>query len=169
MLTEIIPLTTEGRVNIKVYFKPQDYLTMLPVLFKVDTGADLTTISKKALMTLGYTMEWIQSNCTEEKTRYISKAGGRSFPACFVVIPKINVLGREFLNWPLYIRKEPSMDFPNLLGINVLVHFDYKVNNTKGCFEYEHCLTPKIQILNTFDSQEVCSMKINTDNKMNRF
>jgi len=35
---------------------------MTPIRFKVDTGADKTTLSKSSLIMLGYDMVWIKEN-----------------------------------------------------------------------------------------------------------
>ena len=43
-----------GRVYLPIYVKPLNDVTMRPVDFKVDTGADFTTISKARLQLLGY-------------------------------------------------------------------------------------------------------------------
>ena len=54
-----------GRVYVRINIKPYDNITMLPLEFKVDTGADTTTISKAELEKLGYDMEWIKQNATD--------------------------------------------------------------------------------------------------------
>jgi len=51
-----------GRVFIPIHVKPLDDISMLPVVFKVDTGADMSTISKVDLENLGYDMDWIKQN-----------------------------------------------------------------------------------------------------------
>jgi hypothetical protein len=51
-----------GRVYVRLYFKPQRETAMRPIRFKVDTGADASTISKMELLDLGYDMDWIRKN-----------------------------------------------------------------------------------------------------------
>ena len=51
-----------GRVYLPISVKPLDEmaLKMERVLFKVDTGADFTTISKVTLARLGFNANWIK-------------------------------------------------------------------------------------------------------------
>ena len=51
-----------GRVFIPIGIKPLDDITLSKVRFKVDTGADRTTISKASLLQIGYSMDWINKN-----------------------------------------------------------------------------------------------------------
>ena len=52
-MTEI-PLEKYGRAYIPIRIKPQYDITMSPIEFKVDTGADNTTISKVDLVSVGH-------------------------------------------------------------------------------------------------------------------
>jgi len=51
-----------GRAFLSINIKPLSNSTMLPIEFKVDAGADNTTISKSDLVILGYDMAWIRQN-----------------------------------------------------------------------------------------------------------
>ena len=48
-----------GQVFLPIYVKPLSGTVMLPLDFKVDTGADTTTVSKADLKHFGYDMDWI--------------------------------------------------------------------------------------------------------------
>jgi len=139
-----IQLTAEGRAIVPVDVKPFNELKLIRVHFKVDTGADITTISKKELNVLGYDEMWIKNNTKEHPTRRVTRAGGGEEPAYYVQIPKCNVLGRDLSHWPFHIyimtdeekerykNKDADFDFPNLLGIDILSHFDFSFNYSKG-------------------------------------
>ena len=142
-MTNKILLSDEGRSFIPIYMKPYNDITLSQVRFKVDTGADLTTISKQELVYLGYSYEWIEKNTIESQSHTLARAGGNPHPACYVQIDIANVLGCELLNWPFYIRKEPNLDFPNLLGINILAHFDFSFNYSSWMFEIAYSKNPK--------------------------
>jgi predicted aspartyl protease len=125
--------------------------------FKIDTGADLTTISKKDLMLLGYSHKWIEKNKVEEPARTLTSAGGKTQTACYIKMDTINILGRELIHWPLYIRKENEYDFPNLLGINVLSHFNLFFNFRDWVFKIENIIIPK-KVLPVLPGQHINNM-----------
>jgi hypothetical protein len=126
--------------------KPCADTTLSKVIFKLDTGADLTTISKKELHLLGYSKEWIKENAVKEEHHTLTSAGGRSATAHYVRIPMSNILGRDLKNWPFYIRIEDDRDFPNLLGINVLLHFNFTYNYGQGALLVEPEENPAIKL-----------------------
>jgi|GEM_PF-3289249 len=66
-----------GRVYVPIHMKPLDSVTLSPVEFKVDTGADTTTISKDALIGLGYDMNRIVQNAVvyEDNDKPTTAAG----------------------------------------------------------------------------------------------
>ena len=49
-----LEINEEGRTYCEVYIKAFDSQVMKPVFFKIDTGADFSTISKGVLNALGY-------------------------------------------------------------------------------------------------------------------
>jgi hypothetical protein len=127
---------------------------MRNLLFKLGTGADLTTIKKSDLQLLGYTQEWIEANLHEDVSRKVSRAGGTKESAFYVIIPVANILGRELRNWPFYIRKEVDKDYPNLLGINILSHFNFTFDYDTGFLLIDLAKNPIIR-LPLFSGQEI--------------
>ena len=127
-----IELTEEGRAEIIINIKPFDELELRNVKFKLDTGADITTINKNELKVLGYGKEWISNNMSKHPALTITRAGSKNEPAYYVQIPKCNILGRDLFNWPIYIRPETDKDFPNLLGIDILHNFDFDFRYSSG-------------------------------------
>jgi hypothetical protein len=124
-----------GRVYVPIYIKPIDETTLLSLNFKVDTGADASTISKTDLIDLGYEMSWIMKNITifkdEDKP---STATGDKVNAGLVQLPLINILGYEAKNWPFQIIIDEDKDFRNLLGRDLLTGFNYDFNNDVDVF-----------------------------------
>ena len=96
-----IPFVDFGRVYMRVDIKPLGKTILAPIEFKVDTGADLTTISKEDLVYLGYDIAWINNNAIvfkdEEKP---TTASGDKINAGYVRLPIINILGYEGKEWP---------------------------------------------------------------------
>jgi len=124
-----------GRVYIMINVKPKTGIVMRPVKFKVDTGADRTTISKAILSILGYDMEWINQNAVifkeEEKP---TTASGERVNAGYVQLPLINILSYEGKSWPFQIIMDENQDFRNLLGRDLLTGFNYCVDNDNDIF-----------------------------------
>ena len=124
-----------GRVYLPIEIKPQYENTMYPVRFKVDTGADSSTISKLDLMDLGYDMAWVKRNAVvyndDEKP---ATATGDKVNAGYIQLPIINILGYEGKHWPFQIIIDEKQDFKNLLGRDLLTGFNYWFNNDEDVF-----------------------------------
>ena len=124
-----------GRVYLPIDIKPYRGSTMRPIRFKVDTGADTSTISKLALISLGYDLDWIRKNVVvlkdDEKPE---TAAGDKVDAGYIQIPLINILGYEGRHWPFQVILEEKRDFRNLLGRDLLTGFNYWFNNDEDVF-----------------------------------
>jgi hypothetical protein len=139
--------------------KPLEHTTLSRIQFKVDSGADLTTVSKKELVLLGYSYEWIEKNIQTDLKHTLSRAGGKPQPAYYIQITASNILGRELVNWPFYIRKERHLDFPNLLGINILTYFNFSFNYEEWYLYIETVTNPK-KSLPMLPNQSVCEITV---------
>ena len=124
-----------GRVYMQVFVKPQDDETLFPVRFKIDTGADTSTISKLDLLGLGYDLDWLQKNAVIFKdSEKPATAAGDRLDAGYIQLPVINILGYEGKNWPFQIILDKDQDFRNLLGRDLLAGFNYCFNNDDDIF-----------------------------------
>ena len=127
-----------GRVILVIDVKPKDDTTMYPIDFKLDTGADNTTISKVALARVGYDMDWIKQNAVvfgdKDKPTI---ADGTKVNAGYIQLPLINILGYEGKLWPFRIIIDEDKDFRNLLGRDLLTGFNYCTNNDEDKFTIE--------------------------------
>jgi hypothetical protein len=125
-----------GRVFLPVYIKPLVDVIMRRFVFKVDTGADMSTISKADLADLGYGMDWIKQNVVvfEDKDKPTT-ASGDKINAGYVQLPVINILGYEGKYWPFQIIMDENQDFRNLLGRDLLTGFNYEINNDEDIFK----------------------------------
>jgi len=149
-----------GRVYIPVNIKPLHDITLREAVFKVDTGADTTTISKKDLHKLGYDMDWIKQNATvyEDKDKPTT-AAGEKINAGYVQLPLINILGYEGKNWVFQIIMNEKQDFRNLLGRDLLTGYNYSFDNDKDIFTISRTkvFKPRYKFL---PQQEINEMKI---------
>ena len=147
-----------GRVYVPIDIKPINTVTMLPVRFKVDTGADTSTISKPELWRLGYDMDWIQKNAVvfEDKDKPTT-ASGDKIDAGYVQLPLINIFEYEGKYWPFQIIMDEKQDFRNLLGRDLLAGFNYQFSNDDDIFSIDRTqiFKPRYKFLPNQEINEV--------------
>ena len=149
-----------GRVFLPLYIKPFDELTLLDTDFKVDTGADKTTISKHSLYRLGYDINWIKNNTVvyTDKDKPTT-ASGDKVNAGYIQLPLINLLGYEAKYWPFQIIIDENQDFRNLLGRDLLTGFNYNFNNDDDIFTIKRAniFKPRYSFLPKQEIHEIIS------------
>ena len=149
-----------GRVYVLLNIKPINDVTMLPVHFKVDTGADTSTISKLELLLLGYDMDWIQKNAVVFKDKdKPTTASGDKIDAGYIQLPLINIFGYEGICWPFQIIMDEKQDFRNLLGRDLLAGFNYQFNNDDEVFSIDRTkiFKPRYRFLPNQEIQEIAT------------
>jgi len=137
-----INIGANGRAICAIAFKPREGLQMRFINFKIDTGADFSTISKKNLYHLGYDAEWIKANATTDETQIITVASGEQVQNYYIKLPLLNFYGYEALNWPFAILLDEkdaddnivSRDYRPLLGLDLLGGFNFTLDNDNDCF-----------------------------------
>jgi len=134
---ESVRLSSEGIAHVEMHVKPFNQLALRPISFKLDTGAGITTISKEALSSLGYSDDWLRENIKLHETRTLSSAGRDFEAAHYVRIPAANLLGKDFIEWTFYIRPESDRDYRNLLGADIFSNFDFTFRYSTGFLEIE--------------------------------
>ena len=134
---EIIELDKNGLAFVPIFIKPSNKYIYRQILFKLDTGAGITTISKKSLNLLGYNDNWIENNTVIGPIKEVSSAGRGFEPAHCVVLPRSTLFGKALNNWPYYIRPEHDRDYRNLLGVDILSHFEFTFSYRTGTLKME--------------------------------
>ena len=151
-----------GRVYVPINIKPQNDTILTPIEFKVDTGADHTTVAKSALKRIGYSMDWIKQNAVvfgdKDKPTI---ADGTKVNAGYIQLPLINMLGYEGKCWPFQIIVDEDKDFRNLLGRDLLTGFNYSFSNDDEKFIMERAkqFKPRFPFL---PNQEINEIRGNT-------
>jgi hypothetical protein len=103
--------------------------TMFPRFYKVDTGANRTTISKDWLLELGYDENWIKAGKRLEGNARPTVASGLPLDDCYeVILPEIHIGGWVGYNWP--VLTSISLPFKFLLGTDSMQFFNWN-------FDYE--------------------------------
>ena len=75
-----------GFAIVRVYFRSKHTRTMTYADYKVDTGANCTTISYKRLFELGYDKDWIKSGKLLEGNARPTVASGLPVDDCYEVV-----------------------------------------------------------------------------------
>ena len=149
-----LKIPDSGRMLCEINIKRCDSPLMQAFEFKVDTGADFSTISKETLYKLGYNAEWIHKNkkLSEKPT---SVASGEEVESYYICLPVVNIYGLEGKNYPFGIlmdkekilpkptcdncehTKARKLDYRLLLGNDILSCFDVSINWKSGKFILE--------------------------------
>jgi len=123
-----IELTPQGRAICVIAIKPSNDVEMKNLRFKLDTGADYSTLPKRYLYELGYDDLWISENA-KQKDGVTTTASGMPIDAHTIQLPLINFYGYEAINWPFAILLDPEEDFRALLGLDLLGGFNFTFDN----------------------------------------
>jgi len=119
-----IKLNELGFAHVVLYARQKDIPTMLSEDFKVDTGANCTTIGKDWLLLLGYDEEWIKTGRRLEGNARPTVASGLPIDDCYeVVLPEIHIGGWVGYNWP--VLTSLSLPFKFLLGTDSMQFFNW--------------------------------------------
>jgi hypothetical protein len=103
---------------------------MHDVAYKVDSGANCTTISRKMLYDLGYGEDWIKSGELLAGDAAPTLASGLPIDECYrVILPEIHLGDWVGYNWPAITSLSVSFKF--LLGTDSMAFFNWN-------FDYEH-------------------------------
>jgi hypothetical protein len=103
---------------------------MYDVDYKVDSGANCTTISYDSLSDLGYDADWIKTGELLEGGARPTLASGIPIDDCYrVILPEIHIGEWVGYNWPFITSL--SVPFKFLLGTDSMAFFNWH-------FDYEH-------------------------------
>jgi len=110
--------------------------TMAYFDYKIDSGANRTTISSMFLNNLGYDNDWIKSGVLLTGDERPTVATGEPINDCYIVsLPEINIGNYVGYNWP--ILTSLSVQFRNLLGTDSMSFFNWEFNYEKGICKYD--------------------------------
>ena len=124
-----IKLNQLGFAVVPLYARHINTPTMFLRDYKIDTGANCTTISKDWLFELGYDEDWIKTGKRLEGNARPTVASGLPLDDCYqVILPEINIGDWVGYNWP--VLTSLSVPFKFLLGTDSMQffnwHFDYE-------------------------------------------
>jgi len=125
-----------GRKIVQVYFQRFNNQLLTDIRFRLDSGADISTIRKADLNKIGYSMEWIDKNKKEDTTIKIRMADNTERNGIYIEIPVMNFMEKDFYNFKIYIVPDEGFDYSNLLGLDVSTEFNYCTDNQDGILEF---------------------------------
>jgi hypothetical protein len=125
-----------GFAMIPFYAKHKDMPTMFSELYKVDTGANCTTINRYWLFDLGYDENWIKAGKRLEGDARPTVASGLPLDDCYeVILPEIHIGGWVGYNWP--VLTSLSVPFKFLLGTDSMQFFNWHFDYGKRVCKFE--------------------------------
>jgi hypothetical protein len=144
-----------GRKVVQVYFKRYENTSLSDIFFRLDSGADITTISKEDLKLLGYSANWIEKNKKEAADIKIKLADGTERNGVYVEIPMMYFMEKDFYNFKVFIVPEDGFDYSNLLGLDVSTEFTYLTENETGVLEFYRIESSKFTASNYTSQQRI--------------
>ena len=125
-----------GFTIIPLYARHKDTPTMFSRRYKVDTGANCTTIDKNLLFELGFDAEWIKSGKLLEGDARPTVASGLPLDDCYeVILPEIHIGDWVGYNWP--VLTSLSVSFKYLLGTDSMQFFNWYFDYESGVCRFD--------------------------------
>jgi len=119
-----------------VYIRTPDKPTMAYFEYKVDSGANRTTISNIDLNGLGYDNDWIKTGKLLTGDDRPTVATGEPLDDCYIVsLPEITIGDYVGYNWPFLTSL--SVPFKNLLGTDTMSFFNWEFDYENGVCKYD--------------------------------
>jgi hypothetical protein len=130
-----IRLDPDGFAFINVAIRPSSSPTMEIVKYKIDTGANCTTISSKRLIELGYDEHWIKTGKQLCGNASPTVASGLVVDDCYeIILPEIRIGDWVGYNWPAITSL--SVPFKFLLGTDSLRFFNWYFDYDNNVCEF---------------------------------
>jgi hypothetical protein len=133
-----IELDDNGFAYMPIYAKHNDNPKMTMLSFKVDSGANRTTVSHDWLNALGYDDNWIKTGLLMEGDERPSVATGQRVNDCYrVALPEINIGGDVVgYNWPILVSLDEKLQFRLLFGTDSMQFFNWEFQYGCGVCKY---------------------------------
>ena len=128
-----------GFAYVRFFIRPSDDPRMRVLLYKVDSGANSTTINREALQRFGYDDNWVMNSGkpligTERPT----VATGEPIDNCYITtLPEIQLGGYVGYNWPFLVSLNDNIQFRLLLGIDSMQFFNWHFDYENGVFRFD--------------------------------
>ena len=119
-------IRSNGFIYVPVHVKHRNLPNMLTRTYKVDTGANSTTISRTWLEALGYDAKWVLEN---GKPTFPTSASGAPIKDCYrITLPEISIGDWIGGNWEFTVTLNAEIDFRLLLGTDTMQFFNWHID-----------------------------------------
>jgi len=109
---------------------------MESIRYKVDTGANCTTIGYKKLSELGFDEDWVKAGKLLQNDARPTVASGLPIDDCYeVILPEIRIGDWVGYNWPFLTSL--SVPFKFLLGTDSMKFFNWNFDYENGVCRFE--------------------------------
>ena len=126
-----IRLRDDGFAFVDIEIKPMNTQTMARLRYKIDTGANCTTISCTELENLGYDKNWIKTGKLLVNDERPIAATGLPVDDCYIItIPQIQIGEWVGYNWPFMTSL--SVPFKCLLGTDSMKFFNWNFDYARN-------------------------------------
>ena len=131
-----VKLNQLGFAIVPVYIRPRENPTMRPAYYKIDTGANCTTIGIDWLYDCGCDETWVKSGKLLEGDACPIVASGVPIEDCYeIILPEIRIGDWVGYNWPFITSL--SVPFKFLLGTDSLRFFNWQFNYENGVCSFD--------------------------------
>ena len=142
-----IQINSLGFMLLRVDVKPRYSAKMETLTYKVDSGANCTTISSKKLLELGFDERWIKSGKLLDGVARPTVASGLPVNDCYeVILPEIRIGDWVGYNWPFMTSL--SVPFKFLLGTDSMQFFNWHLDYENGICRFELILSKRKLLFN---------------------
>ena len=115
-----------GFAFVSLFVRPSDNPLMFELPYKVDTGANRTTINTEALRRLGYDDKWVRTGKQLAEAERPTVATGGPIENCYIItLPEIQLGGYVGYNWPFLVSLNDNIQFRLLLGTDSMQFFNW--------------------------------------------
>jgi len=133
-----VRLNPNGFAYVRFFIRPSNTLLMRDLPYKVDTGANSTTISREALQGFGYDDNWIRSGKLLVGSERPTVATGESIDNCYITtLPEIQLGGYVGYNWPFLVSLNDKIQFKLLLGTDSMLFFNWFFDYANGVCRFD--------------------------------
>jgi len=151
-----VKLNQLGFAILRIYIRLKDSPTMLHADYKVDTGANCTTIGVDWLLERGYDECWIKSGMLLTGNARPTVASGLPVEDCYLItLPEIRIGNWIGYNWPMITSL--SVPFKFLLGTDSLRFFNWNFDYENDICEFA-LIPSKRKLLFNQNEQSIHSM-----------
>ena len=138
MLVAEVEFDSLGFAFIRLFIKPSNDLIMAGHLYKADSGANRTTISRDALNDLGYDVNWVKTGKQLTGAERPTVATGETIDDCYIIaLPEIQLGGYVGYNWPFLVSLNDKIQFRLLLGTDSMQFFNWNFDYENGVCRFD--------------------------------